>query len=164
MKLAWTAVVLSALCFTKTTVAQAQPPKVLLQILHCAETGKFGLLPAATKKDDILQIAWAHKVRYEPYVDEFFIVRYAFATEGAILVYSRYYAKGKVHFSRINDAGFVVKSGNLQLIDPLYGLWTRANIARNVKRAMRGKRYSIPMGTLVGPFRNVGCHSHSDPE
>ena len=68
MKLAWTAVVLGALCFTKSAVAQAQPPKVLLQILHCAETDKFGLLPPATKKDDKLEVAWAHKVRYEPYV------------------------------------------------------------------------------------------------
>jgi hypothetical protein len=164
MKLAWTAVALGALCFTKSAVAQTQPPKVLLQILHCAETDKFGLLPRTTKKDDKLAIAWSHKVRYEPYVDEFFIVRYTSATQGAILVYSRQYAKGEAHFSLINNAGFVVESGNLQLIDPLYGLWTRANIARNVKRAMRGRRYSIPMGTLVGPFRNVGCHSYSDSE
>ena len=144
-------------------VPEAKPPKVLRQILHCAGTDKFGLLQPVAKPDGILQVAWAHKVRSEPYVDEFFVVLYKSATEGDILVYSREYTKGKMEFHLGNNARFVIRPDKVELIDPLWGMWTRHNIERNVKRAMRGPTYSIPAKTIVGPFRNVGCYSYPDP-
>jgi hypothetical protein len=152
---------LSSLCVAQPPVAQ-DPPKVLLQILHCAETDKFGFLSTAVKKDDMLQVAWAHQVRTGPFVDEFFIVLEKSPTQGDILVYSRKYARGKVEFYLGNNATFVIRAGNVELIDPLWGMWTRANITRNVKKALRSRTYSIPVRTVMGSFPNVACHSYDE--
>src|ERR1051326_8583377 len=56
--------------------------------------------PAKAKRSSIwiVRVAWAHKIRYQPYVDEFFIVLFKSETEGDILVYSRESSKGKTEF------------------------------------------------------------------
>jgi hypothetical protein len=153
---------LSSLCAAQGAVAPKDPPKVLLQVMHCAAVDKFGLLPTGGKTDAKLRVAWAHRVRTDPYVDEFFIVLEKSPTEGDILVYSREYAKGKVEFYLGNNATFVIHAGNLELIDPLWGMWTRANITRNVKKALRSQTYSIPVRTVRGSFPNVACHSYDE--
>jgi hypothetical protein len=140
----------------------AKTPKVLLEILHCAQTDRLQFLESAVKKDGILRVAWAHKIRYQPYVDEGFIVLFKSETEGDILVYSRESSKGKTEFYLDNNMGFVVGPRGLELIDPLWGLWTRANIARNVKRALGGPAYAIPVQRIMDPFPSVGCHSYEE--
>jgi hypothetical protein len=160
MKLLCILVALSTLYIPKAVNAQTQPPKVLLQILHCAKTDELDLLSPLLKKDHSLQAAWAHRVRYDPYVDEFFIVLYKSPTKGDILVYSRTLAKGRAEFYLGNNTQFVIDSGDIELTDPLGGLWTRDNIVRNVKRAMRGPTYSIQTSTMIGRVSNVACHSY----
>jgi hypothetical protein len=151
---------LSSLCVAQPSVAPKDPPKVLLEILHCAAVDKFGLLSAGAKTDAILQVAWAHQVRTDPYVDEFFMVLHKSPTEGDILVYSREYAKGKVEFYLGNNATFAIHAGNFELIDPLWGMWTRDNIMRNVKKALRSRTYCIPVRTIMASFPSVACHSY----
>jgi hypothetical protein len=154
---------LSSLCVAQPAVASKNPPKVLLQILHCAAVDKFGLLSVGAKTDAILHVAWAHQIRTDPYVDEFFIVVHKSPTKGDILVYSREYAKGKAEFYLGNNASFATDAGNFEFVnDPLYGIWTRDNIARNVKKALRSQTYSIPVRTVMGSFPNVACHSYDE--
>jgi hypothetical protein len=152
---------LSSMCFAQPAVTPKDPPKVLVQILHCAAVDKFGLLSAGAKTNDTLHVAWAHQIRTDPYVDEFFIVLHKSPTEGDILVYSREYAKGKVEFYLANNASFATDAGNFEFVnDPLYGTWTRDNIARNVKKALLGRTYGIPVRTIMASFPGVTCHSY----
>lgn len=162
MRILWCLLALVATYFVEPAVAQEHTPKALRQILHCVETDKFGLLSAGAKKNGMLQVAWAHQVRTEPYVDEFFIVLFESSRKGDILVYSRVYAGGKVEFYLGNNATLVIHAGKLELIDPLYGLWTRDNITRNVKKALRSRTYQIPVRTIMGSFANVACHSYDE--
>jgi hypothetical protein len=157
---------LNVLCFSQTAVPKAKPPKLLLQILHCAETDKFGLLDASLKDDDLIKVSWHHSQHSDPGVgEEFFIVRFNSEKSGDVLVYVREYKKGKVTFYLVNNATLSIKDGEVNVIDPLGGIWTHNHIKKNVKIALRAGQYSIPERSLVGQqFANVGCHNYSDPE
>jgi len=154
---------LGILALTRLGVAQDNPPRVLLQLLHCAKTDRFGFLDADLKKDGLLRSTYAHQVRSDPHVDEFFLVVYESASKGKVYVYSRERENRKTAFYLTNDAGFdATKKGFSFLEDPLYGIWTRNNIARNVKRALRNPTYSIPVRTILNSSPNVACHSYDE--
>lgn len=166
MKAAFCVLALNALCFAQTAVPKPKPPKLLLQILHCAKTDKFGLLDASLKKDDVIKVSWHHSSSSDPGVgEEFFIILGNSEKSGDVLVYTRDYEKGKAHFYLVNNATLSIEHGEVKIIDPLGGIWTYNHITQNVKIALRAGQYSIPARSLVGPqFANVGCHAYSDPE
>src|SRR5690349_20747046 len=118
MKMVICVLTLSALCLGQTTPPKAKPPKLLLQILHCAKTDKFGLLEPELKKTDSLQVGWHSSL--DPDLDigeEFFIVLYKSAREGDVLVYVRDYKQGRAQFHLVNNARFTGGPDDLDLID-----------------------------------------------
>lgn len=166
MKIVFWALGLTVLCFAQTSIPKTNPPKLLLQILHCAKTDKFGLLDASLKKDGVIKASWHHSRDSGPGVgEEFFIVLPDSEKSGEVLVYTRNYKSGKIYFYLVNNGTLSIKDGEVHVINPLGGIWTHNHIKQNVKRALRSGEYSIPARNVMGPqFANVGCHSYSDPE
>jgi len=162
MKAVSCVVVLSVFGLVQFAFAQKNRPKLLLQILHCAKTDKFGLLEPELKKTDILQVGW-HRSLDPDIGEEFFIVLYHSEREGDVLIYVRDYKQGKVQLHLVNNAQFTGGPDDLKLIDPLGGIWIYNHIKRNVKIAMRNRTYSIQAESLLGSYANVGCSSYSDP-
>jgi hypothetical protein len=163
MRVAWGLVALTVLGLAQLGTAQKNTPKPLLQILHCATTDKFGLLEPGLKESDTLQVAW-HRGLHPDLGEEFFIVLYKSAREGDVLVYVREYERGRVRFYLVNNASFTGGPDDLRLIDPLGGIWTYNHIKRNVRIALRNRKYSIQAKSLLGSFVNVGCHAPWDPD
>lgn len=165
MKVILCALALTVLCFAQSSISETNPPKLLLQILHCAKTDKFGLLDASLKKDGVIKASWHPSHDSDPGVgEEFFVILSDSARGGDVLVYVRKYEKGKVHFYLVNNARLSLERGEVEVIDPLGGIWTSNHIKQNVRAALRGDQYSIPAQSLLGQqFANVGCHSYSDP-
>lgn len=156
---------LSIIGLVQLASAQKNAPKPLLQILHCAKTDKFGLLEPELKETDTLQVGWHRSLHPDPTIgEEFFIVLYNSERAGDVLVYVRDYERGRVQFHLVNNAQFTGGPNDLDLIDPLGGIWTYNHIKRNVKIAMRNRKYSVPAKSLQGPYGNVVCHSYSDPD
>ncbi|HKV93213.1 MAG TPA: hypothetical protein VJW20_11760 [Candidatus Angelobacter sp.] len=165
MKIVFCALSLTILCFAQNSIPKTNPPKLLLQILHCAKTDKFGLLDASLK-DGVIKASWRHDRSSDPGVgEEFFIVLPGSRRGADVLVYVRKYKKGRVHFYLVNNATLSIEHGEVEVIDPLGGIWTHNHIKQNVRAALRGDQYSIPARGLLGQqFANVSCHSYSDPE
>lgn len=158
-------VALSVFSLGQLASAQKNTPKPLLQILHCAKTDKFGALEPGLNKTDTLQVSWHRSLDPDPDIgEEFFIVLYNSAREGDVLVYVRDYERGRVQFHLVNNAQFTGGPDDLKLVDPLGGIWTYNHIKRNVKIAMRNRKYSIQARSLVGSYGSVGCHFYSDPD
>jgi hypothetical protein len=165
MRVASYLVALSVFGLVQLASAQKNTPKPLLQILHCAETDKFGRLAPGLKKTDTLQVGWHRSLDPDPEIgEEFFIVLYKSAREGDVLVYVRDFERGRVKFSLVNNARFAGGPDEFKLIDPLGGIWTYNHIKRNVAIAMRNRKYSIQAKSLLGSYVNVGCHFYSDPD
>ena len=166
MKAVFCALALAVLCFSQASVPKTNPPKLLLQILHCAKTDKFDLLDASLKKDGVVKASWHHSHDSDPGVgEEFFVVLPDSEKGGDILVYIQKYEKGEAHFYLVNNAALSIKRGKVEVIDPLGGIWTANHIKQNVRAALREGQYSISERSLMGQqFANVGCHSYSDPE
>ena len=166
MRAASCVVALGLLCPALVAAPKREPPKVLLQILHCAKTDKFGLLDASLKKDGVIKASWRHSRHSDPGVgEEYFIVLPDSEKRRDVLVYTRNHKNGRIHFYLVNNGALSTKDGEVNVLDPLGGIWTHNHINQNVKRALRSGEYSIPARNLIGPqFANVGCHSYSDPE
>ena len=157
MRVAWCLVALTVLDLAQLAAAQKHTPKPLLQILHCAT------IDAGLKKTDILRVRWHHSLDPDHEIgEEFFIVLYKSAREGDVLVYVRDYEQGRVRFYLVNNASFTGGPDDLHLIDPLGGIWTYNHIKRNVRIAMRNRKYSVKAKSLLGSF--VSCHAPWDPD
>ena len=157
-------VALSVFSLGQFASAQKNTPKPLLQILHCAKTDKFGLLEPELKKTDTLQVGWHHSLDPDSEIgEEYFIVLYKSPREGDVLVYVRDYERGRVQFHLVNNARFTGGPHDLNLVDPLGGIWTYNHIKRNVTIAMRNRKHSIQAKSLPGSYANVGCHAPWDP-
>ena len=165
MKAASCLLAFHVLCFAQTAVPKSKPPKLLLQILHCAETNKYGEPNPSLKHNSVLHVAWSRNVDPNPEIgEEFFVVLYKSAKTGDVLVYARDYEKGKLQLHLVNNSGFSGGPNNLELRDPLGGIWTYNHIKRNASRAMRGQTYLVPAKNAIGPYPDVGCHWYSVPE
>jgi hypothetical protein len=75
MRAASCVVALGLLCPALVAAPKREPPpKVLLQILHCAKTDKFGLLDASLKKDGVIKASWRHSRHSDPGVGEEYLL------------------------------------------------------------------------------------------
>lgn len=158
-------------CWTMPPLlGQANPslkiPKVLLQIMHCAETDNSGLGDASLKPDDTLKVAWSYAPnRGLDLGEEFFIVVYRTPNEGDIYVYTRGYERGNTVLFLRNNASFHGTAGNYQYVnDPLGGIWTQNHTRRNVNRALRSRVYSITVQAIARPYPELACQSYSDAD
>src|SRR5262249_18363278 len=111
MKAVFCLLAFNVLCFAQSAAPNPRPPKLLLQILHCAETDKFGLLDASLT-DAAIKVSWHHSPASGSGVgEEFFIVLPNSEKGGEILVYVREYKSGKVHLYLVNSATFSIEHG-----------------------------------------------------
>ena len=162
MRFARLALVLSALSLAKPAVTQSKPPRVLLQILHCAKTQES--VETSLENGNALKVSFAHYVESEPNAEGFVLVLYESPSKGEVLDFIREFDHGKVWFYLVNNASFSLNQNNvLSVDDALGGVWTQGHLKQRVKKAMRST-YSIPVENLIGPFQNVGCHAYWDPE
>ncbi len=164
MRFVWCLFALGSSCLAQPAAAPAKPPRVLLQILHCRETDKFGVLYSDLKKGEVLKASFAYYAETDPDVEGFVLVMYGSNTKGDVFDFIRKFEHGKVWFYLVNNASFsIAPNGTLSVDDALGGVWTQGHLKQRVIRAMRNRTYSVPVESLAGPFRNVGCHAYWDP-
>jgi hypothetical protein len=164
MRFVWCLFALGSSCLAQPAVAPAKPPRVLLQILHCREADKFGVLDSDLKKGQVLKASFTRYVQSEPAIEGFVLVIYESNTKGDVFDFIRKFEHGKVWFYLVNNASFSLNQNNvLSVDDALGGVWIQGHLKQRVKKAMRNT-YSIPVESLVGPFQNVGCHAYWDPD
>jgi hypothetical protein len=162
MKAGCTSLILGFLVLAMPGVAQNETPSLLHRLLHCAMTDASGALYRPLRPTDVLQAAWSRSTHPKDDAGEFFLVVYESSSKGDVYVFTRDYQQGKTVLNLVNNARFTGGPTGLNLIDPLGGIWTYEHIERNVKRAMRGKRYSIPAGSLLGSSPAFACHHYWD--
>jgi hypothetical protein len=163
--LSWVLLMLSVFCFARPAGAPIKPPRTLIQLMHCLETDKAGVLRADLKKGEILTASFAYYAETDPYKEGFVLVTYESNTKGEVFDYVRGFEHGNLWFYLVNNAGFSIGPDHgLVVSDALGGVWTQGHLKQRAKRAMRNPRYSIPVESMASPFRNVGCHAYWDPE
>jgi len=164
MRVAGLALVLSALSLTKPAVIQSNPPKVLMQALHCAKTEHLDLLEGSLEKDGMVKASFTHYIQTEPTVDGLVVVIYGSPSNGEVLDYVREFDHGKVQLYLVNNATFSFNQNkDLSVVDALGGVWTQGHLKQRVKKAMR-TTYSIPKSSLDTTSHNVGCHAPWNPD
>jgi len=156
--------ILMVLSLGKPPVAQTKPPKILLQVLHCANTENFDLLETKLEKEGTVKTSFTRYAQTDPHVEGLVLVIYDSGSKGAALDYVREFDHGTVQLYLVNNASFTVNRNNvLSVDDALGGVWTQGHLKQRVKRAMR-TTYSIPKSSLAATFQNVGCHVPWNPD
>ena len=149
---------LSALCSAGPALAQPKPPKLLLQLVHCAD-----LSNATVNKNGMVKVRFTHYVQSEPDLEGFVLIAYDSPSKGEVLDYVREFDHGKVRLYLVNNASFSVSpEGVLSVVDALGGVWTQGHLKQRAKRAMRNTKYFIPAESVAGPFQDVSCHAPWD--
>ncbi len=153
-----------ALCLTffplaSISAAQVSSRATAIQTFHCVEEKG---LSAPLSGQGQWQVGFARDIRSYPGEEHIIVIVFSGTTAGQVFDVLRERSGPSVSLHIVNNAGLIVDSGKIELIDPLWGLWTRKHLEANTLKAIHSRRFLIKAEELKKAFPHVACSSYAD--
>ncbi len=159
------------ICLSNSAHAQQQPPRVLLDAVHCLAIK--GFLPTA--KTATLSSGYLVDSKSYPGDRVLYVVVYTNRTRSHGMVFSIFLTvkdtqqvfniQNNAEFVRSGKEGAAFKREGVDFVnggDPLWGIWTQEHIAIAIKRIGLQPIVEVPAKDLSNPSIPVQCESYAD--
>ncbi|HWX53395.1 MAG TPA: hypothetical protein VN176_02265 [Verrucomicrobiae bacterium] len=151
---------LTVLSLTGVSAAQISSRSNAIQTLRCVDQKG---LSAPLSEQKQWQVSFARDVKSYPGEEHIIAVVFSGAHSGQVFDMQRKRAGTKISLNIVNNSDLVIKKGEPELVDALWGVWTQEHLRANVLKAMRNRKFLIKAEELQKAFPNVACSSYADP-